>query len=96
MRTGVLVRASLIASKYCLASTVHLSVEYFFNMLLNSLISSTKFNDSALLFLIVSLGPYSKRKIVKHTIPRLLDKVLGVHLVFWARLLIVITMGKRT
>lgn len=42
MRTSVLVRASFIASKDCLASTVHLSVEFLFDMLFNSLINSTK------------------------------------------------------
>jgi len=42
IRTGVLVRDSLIASKDCLASTIHLSVEPFFNMLFKSLISSAK------------------------------------------------------
>lgn len=48
MRTGVLARASLIASKYFLASTVHLCVESFFNMLFKSLISYAKLEMNVL------------------------------------------------
>jgi len=40
--TSVCVKASLISSKDLLASSVHLIVESFFNMLFNNLISSTK------------------------------------------------------
>ena len=42
IRTSVFLRACLIYSKDCLASTIHLCVESFFNMLFNSLISSSK------------------------------------------------------
>lgn len=48
IRIGVLVRAFLMASKGCLASTVYLNAEYFLNMLFSSLINSAKFEINLL------------------------------------------------
>lgn len=48
IRTGVLVRDCLMASKNYLASTVHLSSESFLNILFCSLINSTKFEMNLL------------------------------------------------
>lgn len=43
-----MVKASLMASKDYLASTIHLSAESFLNMLFSSLINSTKFEMNLL------------------------------------------------
>jgi len=48
IRTEVLVRASLMASKDYFSSTVHLSAESFLNMLFSSLFNSAKFEMNLL------------------------------------------------
>jgi len=59
MRTGVLVRASLMASKYCLASTIHLSAKSFLKMLFSSLINSAKFEMNLLRKFILPKNDYN-------------------------------------
>lgn len=53
IRTGVLVKYSLIASKDCLATNVHLIVESFLSLLFNSLINSSRFEINLLRKLIL-------------------------------------------